>query len=116
MIDNEAGAQVREENGKEKKEEDLEEKVIHMNNDDGILRSDNHNEHREGILLSKFQTLNPTNPLRIVINSNNMNRVSNPSPAQPQRPPQPRSVPFPIPQQVRPVSYIQASSRNMFIT
>ncbi|XP_028760560.1 protein PNS1 isoform X1 [Neltuma alba] len=96
---NETGAQVREENGKEEEERkavDLEgglreERVIQMNSN-GTGR-ENHNDRREDILLSKFQTLNPTNPLRIVINGPN-NRVPNPSPAQSQRP-QPLSIPTP---------------------
>ncbi|KAI9078585.1 hypothetical protein K1719_039423 [Acacia pycnantha] len=101
--ENETGAQVREENAKEEEEEkpvDFEEKVIQMNRNGA--RSENRNDHREEILLSKFHRLNPTNPLRIVINGPN-NRVSNPSPAQAQRP-QPRSVPLPTPQEQRPVT------------
>ncbi|KAI9116671.1 hypothetical protein K1719_012329 [Acacia pycnantha] len=105
--ENETGAQVREENAKEEEEEkpvDFEEKVIQMNRNGA--RSENRNDHREEILLSKFHRLNPTNPLRIVINGPN-NRVSNPSPAQAQRP-QPRSVPLPTPQEQRP-ALIQGS-------
>ncbi|KAK4253758.1 hypothetical protein QN277_010394 [Acacia crassicarpa] len=119
--ENETGAQVREENAEEEEEEkpvDFEEKVIQMKSNGA--RSENRNDHREEILLSKFHRLNPTNPLRIVINGPN-NRVSNPSHAQAQRPPshgqaqrppsharaqrpQPRSVPLPTPQEQQPVT------------
>lgn len=106
--ENETRAQVlREEDGKKKEkkeektmdlEERLQEKVIQMNSNG--TGSENHNDHHEEILLSRFQTLNPTNPLRIVINGAT-NRASNPPPAQSQRP-QPRSVP--VPQERRPVT------------
>ncbi|KAI4323447.1 hypothetical protein L6164_023052 [Bauhinia variegata] len=66
-------AEVREGNAKEEEKEEVkdlekgevgfEQKVIHSNN-----HGENHNEHEE-FQLSRFNRLNPTNPLRIVVNS-----------------------------------------------
>ncbi|KAK7243429.1 hypothetical protein RIF29_38225 [Crotalaria pallida] len=92
----------------EKGEVGFEERVINSNanngggggGDDDVV----HNDHEE-FQLSRFNRLNPTNPLRIVINSNT--RVATPSPAQSQRSQtqtqsQPRSTP--TPQQQQPVT------------
>ena len=99
--DYETEAGVREQNAKKKEEEegardlengqtDFEEKVIQRNVHNVDVPNDDQEFHP-----SKFQTLNPTNPLRIVIN--NATRVASLSPAQSQHS-QPRSTS--IPQQV----------------
>ncbi|KAI4333077.1 hypothetical protein L6164_017927 [Bauhinia variegata] len=93
---NEGEAEVRERNAKEEEKEEVndlekgevgfEEKVIHSNN-----HGENQNDHEE-FQLSRFNRLNPTNPLRIMVNS--ATRVAAPPPAQSQRS-QPRSTPTP---------------------
>ena len=81
--ENQNGADVREENGKKEMDEvnDLEKgeavfgkKVIQSNDNNG----DSHNNLGE-FHTSRFNRLNPTNPLRIVINSGT--RVGTPAPA-----------------------------------
>ncbi|KAF7824603.1 protein PNS1 [Senna tora] len=86
----------------------LEERVIQNENGEEENRnlSNNNNNHEE-FQLSRFHRLNPTNPLRIVINSNT--RVGTPPHPPPSGPPppesqppqlsQPRSIPTPQPQQ-----------------
>ncbi|XP_027342392.1 protein PNS1 isoform X1 [Abrus precatorius] len=83
-----------------KEKQDLElELGLEENNDVNSSSNRNSNDH-EDFNLSRFNRLNPTNPLRIVINSST--RVATPSPAQPQRshtrstpppPPPPTSLP-----------------------
>ena len=104
--ENENGGKIREGNGKKEEEEvktlDLEkgevgfeEKVIPSNNDGG-----NHNDHEE-FQMSRFHRLNPTNPLRIVANSNTRVAAHSPSTSrrfQPQPQPQPHPQPQPQPQ------------------
>lgn len=102
MVERENGAEAKD---LEKGEVGLEEKVIEMNNnsskDDD---SENHKNDGEEFQLSRFQRLNPTNPLRIVVNGRT-NRVSNPPPPSSSPSPfqsqhsQPRFTPI-TPQQV----------------
>ncbi|XP_052108366.1 protein PNS1 [Arachis duranensis] len=92
----------------EKGEVGFEERVIHHENEVNNQQRDNNN-HEEEFQLQMFHRLNPTNPLRIVINSNT--RVAAPSPPShqsqrshpPPPPPPSRSIPtpspIPIPQQ-----------------
>ncbi|KAF7836085.1 protein PNS1 isoform X1 [Senna tora] len=90
-------AQVREGDAKDL-EKGLEEKVIEVNSEEGIEKNrdiSNNDDDREGFQFSKFERLNPTNPLRIVINGG-ANRVSNPipSPSEESLPSHPRSTPI----------------------
>ena len=98
--ENQNGAVVGEENGKKEMDEvnDLEkgeavfgEKVIQSNDNNG----DNHNDLGESHM-SRFNRLNPTNPLRLVINTGT--RVGTPATAPapaPSQHSQPRSTPAP---------------------
>ncbi|GMN53661.1 hypothetical protein TIFTF001_022793 [Ficus carica] len=78
----------------EKGEVGLEEKVVEKKN---IDNNNNEEQEQEGFNMSMLQRLNPTNPLRIVINSDGT-RLATPSPSQfsqrSQRS-QPRSTPTP---------------------
>ena len=94
----EVGEEVRDENGKkeeekvkdlEKGEVGLEEKMVHEK------------KNEEEFQMNMMQRLNPTNPLRVLVNNSarvatNSARVATPSPSQfSQRSTQPRSTPTP---------------------
>ncbi|MED6137447.1 hypothetical protein PIB30_065127 [Stylosanthes scabra] len=88
VIEGAAAEQVREQNAKEEDEQgtmDFEEEKVMMTD-----HNHTNNDHNKEFQASKFQTLNPTNPLRIAIN--NATRVASLSPQQ-----QPLSTPS-IPQ------------------
>jgi len=84
-----------------KKEEDLEKGEVGVEEERKVQSNDvvddQSFEHQESHL-SGFHRLNPTNPLRIVINSST--RVATPSPAQAQRPPHTHTRSTPTPLQV----------------
>ncbi|XP_027937228.1 protein PNS1 [Vigna unguiculata] len=79
-----------------KKEEDLEKGEVGVEEERKVQNNDVVDDHEESHLAG-FHRLNPTNPLRIVINSST--RVATPSAAQSQRPhTQTRSTPTPLQQ------------------
>jgi len=80
--------------GGAKKEEDLEKGEVGVEEERKVQSNDVVDDHEESHL-SGFHRLNPTNPLRIVINS--ATRVATPSPAQSQHPhTHTRSTPTPL--------------------
>ncbi|XP_040994890.1 protein PNS1 [Juglans microcarpa x Juglans regia] len=88
------GVEAREENDKKEEEEVKDVEKGEVGFQEELVGSNNHGDFH----LSRVQRLNPTNPLRIVINS--ATRVGTPSPSQlsqPSQPAQSRSTPTPQP-------------------
>lgn len=111
MVDereNETEAELREGVNTKKKEDEVRDLEKGKEEEDDV--NNNNNDHEE-FNLSRFHRLNPTNPLRIVINSST--RVATPPPTQSQSQSQrshPRSIPIPQQQQPQPQPHQQVCS------